>query len=231
MPRCTQSRYKDRASSTRASHRAWRPRTCGNPPDLRRGVGWVLRDTSVCARETRLLLDQDPGLEVEPRREPEVLVAGPGVAVDAAVLAAAVGVEAEAEADVRRRSGSWWGPAPQSPPRRARPGRAPGASGSKRLHRSGTHPQGGLDPPPGGRLHGGNVVVAGGVFSGADQQAVDEERGIVRLRRQTLWPRESCIAGPNPSLYSVASLSFVVMANPMVLPGWSCETSEASSSS
>ena len=30
---------------------------------------------------------------------------------------------------------------------------------------------------PGGRLHGGDVVVAGGVFAGADEQAVDEEIG------------------------------------------------------
>jgi hypothetical protein len=40
-----------------------------------------------------VLLDQDPGLEVEAGGEAEVLVGGTGVAVAAAVLAAAVGIE------------------------------------------------------------------------------------------------------------------------------------------
>ena len=48
----------------------------------------------------QVLLDQNLRLEVEAGGKPEVLVARPGVAVDAAVLAAAVGVDAEAEAEV-----------------------------------------------------------------------------------------------------------------------------------
>jgi len=48
----------------------------------------------------QLVLHGDLGLEVEPRREAEVLVRGPRVAVDAAVLAAAVRVDADVEADV-----------------------------------------------------------------------------------------------------------------------------------
>ena len=48
----------------------------------------------------RAVLDEDFGLEVEPGREAQVLVRRPGVAVAAAVGAAAVGVDAVAEADV-----------------------------------------------------------------------------------------------------------------------------------
>ena len=50
----------------------------------------------------RTLLDQYPALEVQSGGEAEVLVGGTGVAVDAAVLAAAVGVQAVLEADVGR---------------------------------------------------------------------------------------------------------------------------------
>ena len=50
----------------------------------------------------RTVLDQYPALEVQSGGETEVLVRGTGVAVDAAVLAAAVGVQAVLEADVGR---------------------------------------------------------------------------------------------------------------------------------
>src|SRR5690606_25757335 len=46
-------------------------------------------------------LDEDDALEVEAGREAQVLVRRPGVAVGAAVLTAAVWVDAEVEADVR----------------------------------------------------------------------------------------------------------------------------------
>ncbi len=49
----------------------------------------------------RVLLDEDPRLEVEAGREAEELVRRPRIAVDAAVLAAAVRVEAGREGDVR----------------------------------------------------------------------------------------------------------------------------------
>ena len=49
----------------------------------------------------RTVLDEDPALEVESGRESQVLVGRPGVAVDAAVLAAAVGVERCVEAQIR----------------------------------------------------------------------------------------------------------------------------------
>src|SRR5690606_2425173 len=47
-------------------------------------------------------LGEQPGLEVQPRGQVEVGVAGAGEAVDAAVFAAAVGVDRLAEADVGR---------------------------------------------------------------------------------------------------------------------------------
>jgi hypothetical protein len=47
-------------------------------------------------------LGDDAGLEVQPRRQAQVAVRGPGVAIDAAVLAAAVGVHGLLEEDVRR---------------------------------------------------------------------------------------------------------------------------------
>ena len=47
-------------------------------------------------------LGDDPRLEVEARREVEVAVRRPGEAVDAAVLAAAVGVDREVEGEVGR---------------------------------------------------------------------------------------------------------------------------------
>ena len=50
----------------------------------------------------RLRLGHDLGLEVEAGREPQVLVARPREAVDAAVLAAAIGVDGPVERDVRR---------------------------------------------------------------------------------------------------------------------------------
>ena len=46
------------------------------------------------------MLDDDFGLEVEAGRESEILVGRPGVTVDAAVFAAPVGVQPEAEGDV-----------------------------------------------------------------------------------------------------------------------------------
>ena len=47
-------------------------------------------------------LEHEPGLEVEAGREPEVSVARPGVAVDAPVFAAPVGVDGAVEGEVRR---------------------------------------------------------------------------------------------------------------------------------
>ncbi|MDO9148201.1 MAG: ABC transporter ATP-binding protein, partial [Hydrogenophaga sp.] len=47
-------------------------------------------------------LGDDLRFKIQPRREVQVAVRGPGVAVNAAVFAAAVGVEAEGEADVGR---------------------------------------------------------------------------------------------------------------------------------
>src|SRR5690606_36592718 len=47
-------------------------------------------------------LGEEARFEVQPRRQAEVPVVGPGVAVDAAVLAAAVGIDGEIERNVRR---------------------------------------------------------------------------------------------------------------------------------
>src|SRR5690606_10267265 len=49
----------------------------------------------------RIFLYEDPRLEVEPRREPEVFVRGAGVTVDASVLAPTVRIQAVGEGDVR----------------------------------------------------------------------------------------------------------------------------------
>src|SRR4051812_11416383 len=47
-------------------------------------------------------LGEELGLEVESRRELEVAVARAGIAVDAAVLAAAIGIDRAVEADIGR---------------------------------------------------------------------------------------------------------------------------------
>ena len=60
--------------------------------------GQLLQDVDVARDEAAL--HEDLGLEVEPGRQAQVLVGGPRVAVDAAVLTAAVGVEAGPEGDV-----------------------------------------------------------------------------------------------------------------------------------
>ncbi|MNS78298.1 hypothetical protein D3C72_1119030 [compost metagenome] len=51
----------------------------------------------------RVGLGEQPGFEVEPRRQVEVGVRGPRKAVDAAVLAAAVRVQRDVERNIRRR--------------------------------------------------------------------------------------------------------------------------------
>ena len=50
----------------------------------------------------RVWLDEDPGLEVEASAEAQILVARARVAVDAAVLAAAIGIDRAVEADIGR---------------------------------------------------------------------------------------------------------------------------------
>ena len=48
----------------------------------------------------RIFLDHDFGLEIEPGGEAEIFVERAGVTIDAAVLAAAIGIDAGFEADV-----------------------------------------------------------------------------------------------------------------------------------
>src|SRR5262249_10682205 len=48
----------------------------------------------------RIRLDQDLGLEVQPCRVAEILVGRPRIAVNAAMLAPSIGIEADLEADV-----------------------------------------------------------------------------------------------------------------------------------
>ena len=50
----------------------------------------------------RLRLVEDAALEIEPRRQAEIGVARPRIAIDAAMLAAAIGIDRAVEADVRR---------------------------------------------------------------------------------------------------------------------------------
>ena len=61
----------------------------------------LLRVQLLAQQRRRVFLDQDLRLEVEPRGEAEVLVRGAREAVDAAVLAAAIRIDAGVEADVR----------------------------------------------------------------------------------------------------------------------------------
>ena len=59
-------------------------------------------DISSCAQQfRRVLLDHDFALEIEPGGKAEIFVRRPGVAINAAVLAAAIRIEAGAETDVR----------------------------------------------------------------------------------------------------------------------------------
>lgn len=60
---------------------------------LAQGIGQQLRGAR---------LGQDAGLEIEPRRQVQIRVAGPREAVDAAVLAAAVGIQRLVERQIRR---------------------------------------------------------------------------------------------------------------------------------
>src|SRR5690606_23641926 len=73
-------------------------RDAGDGDALRRPVG---RPQTSLQEGGRVALDEDDALEVEAGREAQVLVRRPGVAVGAAVLTAAVWVDADVEADVR----------------------------------------------------------------------------------------------------------------------------------
>jgi hypothetical protein len=74
-------------------------------------MGWYASVTPlramICGRQEdaqklgRGLLHEDLGLEVEPCRESQKLMAGPGTAVRAAVLTAAVGIETVLEGHIR----------------------------------------------------------------------------------------------------------------------------------
>src|SRR5579864_275231 len=49
-----------------------------------------------------VLLDEDAALEIESRREAEIGVGRPRIAIDAAVLAATIGIDRTIEADIGR---------------------------------------------------------------------------------------------------------------------------------
>ena len=66
--------------------------------DLRLPLG---RGEFLAQQLGRVFLDHDARLEIQAGGEAEILVRGPRVAVDAAVLAAAIRIDAELEADVR----------------------------------------------------------------------------------------------------------------------------------
>ena len=67
------------------------------------GAGLYLRRRQLPLEELgRALLGEQAGLEIEPGREPHIGVGGPRVAIEAAVLAAAVGVDRAVERDVGR---------------------------------------------------------------------------------------------------------------------------------
>src|SRR5688572_11581725 len=59
-----------------------------------------LREQLLPKERGRVLLDEDPALEIDARRQAEVLVIRPGIAIDAAVLAAAVRVEIDRHPDI-----------------------------------------------------------------------------------------------------------------------------------
>src|SRR5690606_37814524 len=61
-------------------------------------------------------LDDQPGLEVDARRHVPVGMAGPGETIDAAMLAAAIGIHRTVEADVRRLVASNYRPGSLGPP-------------------------------------------------------------------------------------------------------------------
>ena len=61
-----------------------------------------LRRGEFLAQQLRpVLLDHDARLEIQPGREAEIFVRGPGVAINAAVLAATIWIDTRVEADVR----------------------------------------------------------------------------------------------------------------------------------
>ena len=67
-----------------------------------RPAGVALLAQLVAQQRRRLRLVEDAGLEIEARRQAEIGMARPRVAIDAAVLAAAIRVDRAVEADIRR---------------------------------------------------------------------------------------------------------------------------------
>ena len=69
--------------------------------DMTMGSGFQLGEASSCLKQLGGIgLGHDFGFEIEAAAEAEVFVVGPGEAVDAAVFAAAIGVEGPVEGDV-----------------------------------------------------------------------------------------------------------------------------------
>src|SRR5678815_4407568 len=60
-----------------------------------------LREKLVSKENRRVFLDEDLALKIDPRRKAEVLVIRPGIAIDTAVLAAAVRVEIDRHPGIR----------------------------------------------------------------------------------------------------------------------------------
>src|SRR6188768_4325990 len=60
-----------------------------------------LREQFLPKEIRRVLFDEDACLKIEACRQSKVLVIRPGIAIDAAVLAAAIGVEIHGHTDVR----------------------------------------------------------------------------------------------------------------------------------